>query len=305
MNVRVSTGDSSPERGSPEPQHEWSAKRAAALESRAPRAATRRAALTLLEMMVSITLLAAIMIGLLAMFNQAQKALHIAHMQSDVFENARGAIQIISRDLMEMTTYGENNVTNFHIRTIPSPIPSGGTLPLLAAGTNLPVHFSDAFWLTRVNDDWQGVGYYVADNPVLNTNYGVGTLFRFSGTVRRAFAPDLLGQFLQSQPTNTHRVSDGIVHLKFTAVYPETNGFSTNFVSDINYSFTSNDLPAFVDVEMGVLEAATLKQFEALQPANALAAQNFLRDHAGRIHFFRERVPIRNFVNPHRANEVQ
>ena len=253
--------------------------------------------------MVSITLLAAIMIGLLAMFNQAQKALHIAHMQSDVFENARGAMQIVSRDLMEMTSYEQTNVISVYGVATPSPIPNNGTLPLTT--TNLPVDFSEAFWLTRLNDDWQGVGYYVVDDPMFRTNYGVGTLYRFSGMVRRPFAPDLLNEFLKPQPTNAHRVSDGIVHFKLTAVYPEVMpNVSTNFVGATKFAFASNTLPAFVDVELGVLETATFKQFQALQPANVTAAQNFLRDHVGRIHFFRERVPIRNFINPYRANEV-
>jgi hypothetical protein len=37
---------------------------------------------------------------------------------------------------------------------------------------------------------------------------------------------------------------------------------------------------------------------------NPAAAQRFLTNQVGRIHFFRERVPIRNFINPYRANEV-
>ncbi len=72
----------------------------------------RRAALTLLEMMVAVTLLALIMIGLLAMFQQVQKALQVANAQTDVFENARGAIQLITRDLTEMRAFGETNVAN-------------------------------------------------------------------------------------------------------------------------------------------------------------------------------------------------
>jgi len=47
-----------------------------------------------------------------------------------------------------------------------------------------------------------------------------------------------------------------------------------------------------------------LKQFNALT-GNLAVAQNFLRDHVGRIHFFRERVPIHNFINPYRVNDLQ
>jgi hypothetical protein len=255
-------------------------------------------ALTLLEMMVAITLLAVIMIGLLAMFNQTQKALHIANAQTDVFESARGAIQIISRDLTEMTLYPDTNVFSSFANAWPSPI---DRLPL--PGGDVPVDFSDAFWLTRMNDNWQGVGYFVLDDIVNRTNYGVGTLYRFSGNVREPFVPQLFKAFTRVQPTNTHRVSDGIVHFTLEAVFI-TNSLSwTNFVRT-NTFWRGDVLPAFVDVELGVLEPQTLKQFQALKDFDVGTAQRFLTNHAAQIHFFRERVPIRNFINPHRSNEV-
>jgi hypothetical protein len=55
---------------------------------------------------------------------------------------------------------------------------------------------------------------------------------------------------------------------------------------------------------VGVLEPTSLKQFQSLSDFETNAAQNFLVSHAGKVHFFRERVPIRNFVNPYRSNEV-
>ena len=62
-------------------------------------------------MMVAVTLLAVIMVGLLAMFQYTQRALHVAHTQTDVFENARGAIQLVARDLAEMSAYGERTLS--------------------------------------------------------------------------------------------------------------------------------------------------------------------------------------------------
>ena len=268
--------------------------------------------------MVSITLLAAIMIGLLAMFNQAQKALHIAHMQSDVFENARGAMQIVGRDLAEMTGYSDANVVSAYAVNVPNPTPP---LPLPGPpAVSLPLYFDEAFWLTRVNDDWQGIGYYID-----GTNFGVGTLYRFSETTNHAWAAGLNNRF-HNPAVATHRISDGIVHFSMQAVYVTNTGTALNpvvsfdransftfphLVTEIttNIPPTTNNisipLPAFVDLEIGVLETATLKQFNALtNSANLTSAQNFLRDHVGRIHFFRERVPIRNFINPYRANEV-
>jgi type II secretory pathway pseudopilin PulG len=256
-----------------------------------------RRALTLLEMMVSVTLLAVIMIGLLAMFSHTQKALHVAATQTDVFENARGAIQLLSRDLSEMSPHEVSDVISATNQTVNNP---AGPLTLPGSGGTVlsqPIFFSEAFWLARKNDDWQGTGYYVE-----GANNGVGTLYRYSETTNLGWAPSLLNRFYNDPNIVTHRVSDGIVHFQLTAVYPETNNTSTNFVSSSEFLF-SNVLPAFVDIDLGVLEPGTLKQFEALTN-NPAAAQRFLTNQVGRIHFFRERVPIRNFINPYRANEV-
>ncbi|HTD66766.1 MAG TPA: hypothetical protein VK846_09595, partial [Candidatus Limnocylindria bacterium] len=128
---------------------------------------------------------------------------------------------------------------------------------------------------------------------------------------RRPEASTLFKHFLSPGPDAPvpRRVSDGIVHFAFVPTYPVgSNGFvptgnSFTFPRRVDAD-TVVEIPAYVDIEIGVLEPATLKQFRALKDFNTVAAQNFLRDHVGRIHFFRERVPIRNFVNPYRSNEV-
>jgi prepilin-type N-terminal cleavage/methylation domain-containing protein len=276
-----------------------------------------QAGLTLLEMMVAVTLLALIMVGLLMMFNQTQKALAIANAQTDVFEHGRGAVHRLTRDLAEISSYGRTNVTNFYSTPIPSPIPGNGTLPIPGSpGYDLPVDFSEAFWLARVNDEWHGVGYFID-----GTTFGVGTLMRFDRVNRLETAPLLQGEFEQGPITNFHRIAEGVVHFKLTAVWVTNTGPATNpivaSVQASNFQFpvlreegtgfdrrlTVIELPAFVDLELGVLEPDALKQFESL--TNDLSvAQNFLRNNVGRIHFFRERVPIRNFINPYRSHEV-
>ncbi len=264
-----------------------------------------RAALTLLEMMVAVTLLAVIMVGLLAMFQFTQRALHVAHTQTDVFENARAAIQLVARDLSEMSDYGDTNVNNLILARAASPLVS---LQPTVSPTALRIFFDETFWLTHVNTDWQGVGYFVQGA----TNSGVGTLYRFSQTTNQAAAPSLYGTYTTTT-NDIHRVSDGIVHFVVDATYATTNSngqvefFRTSLRDQQSFAFPtlSNGVPAFVDVEIGVLEPATLKQFQAIASANTPAAQTFLQDHVGRIHFFRERVPIHNFINPYRVNEMQ
>ncbi len=268
----------------------------------------RSRALTLLEMMVAVTLLAVIMIGLLAMFQFTQRALHVAHTQTDVFENARGAIQLVTRDLSEMTAYNATNVVNAQGTSNSSPV---GSLLLAQPSINVPVYFEEAFWLTRVNDDWQGIGYYVD-----GVNFGVGTLYRYSETTNYSAAPFLRNRFLASAPA--HRVSDGIVHFSLEAVHiyrdPTSALGKEQYIRRNNFTFPLPDtnavpvfsLPKFVDLEIGVLEPAALKQFSALtNNPDPTLAKRFLQEHVGRIHFFRERVPIHNFINPYRDDDLQ
>ncbi len=261
----------------------------------------RRAALTLLEMMVAVTLLAVIMVGLLAMFNQTQKALHIVNAQSDVFENARGAISMLSRDVSEMTAFGDTNIVNF---TFGQAVAGGGVDMTLPSGIPVSTRFYEAFWLSRVNDDWSAIGYFV-ENPFKS----VGTLYRFSVQGRQDQVAGWYNSFVTNGPSgpDVHRVSDGIVNFQMNAVYPVTNTTSTNFVSTNVLQLTADDLPAYVDLELGVLEPATVKQMQSLlsDPAiDSRVVEDFLKAQVGRIHFFRQRVPIRNFVNPYRSNEV-
>lgn len=281
-----------------------------------------RAALTLLEMMVAITLLMVIMVGLVMMFNQTQKALHIASQQSDVFEAARAAVQMISRDLAELSDFNplsqKPRVTNCYAIGLPSPLP-GGVLP--TAGGPQSVLFGEAFWLTRANDDWNGVGYFVE-----GTNSGIGTLYRYFRTDRAPQVPYLSGGFYVF--TNSRPIMEGVVHFSMSAVYIENqSGYldapvlelqhTNTFVFPYYYPeqkrtgtntipiITRISLPAFIDFELGVLEPSALKQFQSLTGnVPVTVSQKFLTNHVGQIHFFRERVPIRNFVNPYRSNEV-
>ncbi len=276
-------------------------------------------ALTLLEMMVAVTLLAVIMVGLLMMFNQTQKALHIASQQSDVFEATRATVQMISRDLTEVSDFNRPGVINCYSTNLASPLGGGGIA--LPFGTNQLLNFGEAFWLTRANDQWTGVGYYV-----VGTNSGIGTLYRFFEPTDAAGAPQLLGHFFFY--TNSP-VMEGVVHFAMSAVYVTNHsGFADNpstsferagtFEFPFSYVETNSvgtnkipvttriALPAFIDIEFGVLEPAALRQYQTIAAATpgTAVAQNFLLNHVGQVHFFRERVPVRNFVNPYRAHEA-
>jgi hypothetical protein len=151
------------------------------------------------------------------------------------------------------------------------------------------------------------VGYFVE-----NSFKGVGTLYRISMNGRENEVSQFFPAFINSGPSGplsrtVHRVSDGIVNFQINAVFPVSDAFSTNFISTNVFQFMANDLPAYVDLEFGVVEPTTLKQMESLLSDPGIdqkVVEHFLTNQLGRIHYFRQRVPIRNFLNPYRSNEV-
>jgi hypothetical protein len=101
---------------------------------------------------------------------------------------------------------------------------------------------------------------------------------------------------------------DGVVHLVVRA--HDTNGMwiSDNYTNAQNllrlgtaygesqfYMF-SNMVPAAVELQLGVLEDRPLARAESL-PFQSVAQSNYLAQQSGRVHVFRQLVPIPN-VDP-------
>jgi hypothetical protein len=257
------------------------------------RAAKSCRAFSLLEIMVAVTSLAIIMVGLLAMFYQTQRAFRSGATQSDVLEGGRTTMELITRDLQELYPTRVSHVTNFAAVDIsPSlvqPLPSGD------GRTNV---LQEAIFMTRVNDRWVGNVLLVADSDL-----GVGTLLRL--TASSADVVGLNNYLAKAAPSDFHRVTDGVIHFRFDAyndrgelitdprvqlpdgaVSLPRNGWADGYV------FTNNFLPAFIDVELGILEPKTLTNFRAKTNYPA-AASAYLQRQAGRVHLFKQRVHIR------------
>jgi hypothetical protein len=130
--------------------------------------------------------------------------------------------------------------------------------------------------------------------------------------------------------TNLHRIADGIVHLRVRAyanngflvitnqfrgtnsyardrsvalpnVWNYTNAWNTIACADaVNPDqsacyFMSNALPAYVDVELGILEPQILQRYRSI-PVPAVQRQ-YLSNHVAQVHLFHQRVAIPN-VDP-------
>jgi type II secretory pathway pseudopilin PulG len=281
----------------------------------------RSRAFSLIEILVVVALLAFIILGLVAMFDQTKRAFTKGMTQVDVLEAGRAAIEILSRDVSQMypAPYDSNAVTFYaEIAQFPplwQPLP--GNNP--EQRRNL---LEEMFFLTRETNSWKGIGYWVGATDTGNlpvaANNGWGTLYRFQtnttfrGLVAQPWqlyrAYNNFGQRTQRM----NRIIDGVVHFKVRAYDPrgvwitnslaatnsdirpiELSTFATNEVEF--YRFTNNAVPAFVELELGVLEERTLARVRSIP--DATARRNYLKDQAGRVHIFRTRIPIRN-VDP-------
>jgi type II secretory pathway pseudopilin PulG len=296
-----------------------------------------RAAFTLIEIMVVVVMLAVIILGLAAMFTQVQRAFRAGMTQTDVLEGGRVATEMIARELEQVTpSYAPGYLTsgkpttNFNF--FKYMVSDAGNYQLLAAGTTPRTNIlDDVFFLLHQNQTWTGVGYFVRANFTdgLAVPGQVGTLYRFETSCSAAqFAqiPDrLFYGFSQAElgrsPANVSKIMDGIIHFRVRAY--DTNGLwivpplgapNRYFYRDPNivlfaplaglsdpsqFNFYSNAVPAFLEFELGVLEQHAYDRYLSIPsiPGPNNPQDVFLRNQAGRVHLFRQRVGVRN-VDP-------
>ena len=175
--------------------------------------------------MVTVGLLSFIILGLLLMFNQTQRAFRAGLTQTDVLEAGRATMDLMTREMEQMSasqspdyidfTGVRRRTTNFFVEpstNFYSAISSGAfswTKPLLQElpgngqpRTNLVQRF---FFLSKLNQDWIGTGYDVVPD---DANQCVGTLYRYSTNYPRGFLLPLSAQFLSTPLTNRNRIAD-------------------------------------------------------------------------------------------------
>lgn len=274
------------------------------------------AAFSVIEIMVAVALLAVIIVGLLAMFYQVQRAFRAGTAQVDVMEGGRATMNLLTRDLQEMTTTGLSFVTNCVI------LPSQAltlTSQELSSGEARENYLQDICLVSRLNDEWIGMAYRVAF-----ADTGVGTLYRlnvrrpveslpFENTNAVTRLSDFACTNLDFAGPDLHRVVDGVVHLTFTPY--DTNGFSFRTYNETDprsglrdlridhkadiMAFMETNLPAYIDIELAVLEPGAFEKFNARIdsslpfPQSINRATNYLARQIGRTHVFRQRVAIR------------
>lgn len=271
------------------------------------RVARQPAAFSLVEILIVTALLSVIILGLMAMFGQTQRAFRLGMTQSDVLEAGRAATELLGRELAQMRPSQISGTTNFFLwipnnfTPLVQPLP-GGTV----GRTNV---FMDLFFLTRADQRWSAIAYTVRDpdDVTLRPQGGVGTLYSYR--VENLWWYDLpsqLGEFYAPGQTNLSRIADGIVHFRVRAF--DTNGVwitdelpglhqnsdvrvSTLVPGEIGYcALISNAVPAAVEIELGFLEPRVWERARAIP--NDDARRRYLEGQAGRVHLFRQRITV-------------
>lgn len=278
-------------------------------------------AFSLIEVMVAVSLMSVIVLGLLAMFSQTQRAFRSGITQVDVMEGGRAACELMAREMEQVTATGLPNTLNFFSQfngyALIQSLPGGSQ-----ERTNV---LDDIFFLTRENRNWQGVGYRVE-----STNM-VGTLYRYETNVANI---DLSWIYYADQDptfkfrdwtftTQRSRVVDGVVHLRVLAYdsfgslltgnigssvavtnvtdlsqNPRWHGIRLSPDLDLAYHFRSNAVPAYLELEIGILEQKTAERCRNIVGINQNDMNNkqaeFLKTKSGNVQIFRQRIPVRN-----------
>ena len=260
----------------------------------------RTSAFSLIEIMVSMTLLSVIVVGLLVVFNHTSRALRAVNNTTDVLEGARATVNFVTHDFSAMAASGVSNYVNLYALAFTWPPPTI-QMPDGSVRSNI---LHDCFLVTRENDRWMGVGYFLDRDQRTDA---VGTLYRFDVETNGPVPdPSWFTNFIAARvgQTNVHRIADGVVHFELTAfyengrVYPPPTRTNDLIAVDHGLAFRNKFLPAHVELEIGLMEPETTRKFNAIDSANAAAARSFLMQQAGKMHLFRQRIAIRNHSLP-------
>src|SRR6266581_4684194 len=189
-----------------------------------PRHSPLDTAFSLIEILITVGLLSFIILGLLLMFNQVQRAFRSSTTQADILEAGRAVADMLARELEEMTpshiAYKPGKLRSINFMTeIESPayghydfgdplrqfLP-GATMPDGSGPTRTNI-VQEFFFMRKLNQDYVGTGYLVVphySNAV--TDVSVGSLYRYAVSTNKNAALSLGWNFVNGPNfTDLHR----------------------------------------------------------------------------------------------------
>lgn len=270
-----------------------------------------REGFTLVEILTALAITTVIVVALVSMFNTSTKALLAANRMTDIWEDSRAAFGLLRSDISQATVGGRTNRVNLY---------AGGGV--VASMTNqfvgsIDTRLQEIYILSNDGGPWGATVYRVVRETA---NAGVGTLYRFqtnyashsvaSGDVLPIDVPvnnlshplrAAYDSSLDASLNQFKKLADGVVNLRLVAfatdgrAYTNTATLSPAPTDHEVYpdymTFWGQALPAFVDLELFVLEPDRIEEFRA--QAGDIAKRNYLERHVGNIQIFRTRIPIR------------
>jgi len=274
---------------------------------------------TVLELMLSVSIMTVIVIGLYTVFDATQRALRTTVSQVDALEGVRAASDLLVRDLEAAAPVriANTNWTSLSVYLNPFAVPvefqplKKGDAPVLSTA------MQDLFFVTRQNDTWTAIGYWIG--PVNTNQLGqpitLGRLYRFTyETNGVAFAyTNLYARFNgPDRIRDSQMVIDGVVHLRTVAYDYDGKALVSQLFTntpielrpwfpdplrntETAYRFRRMNVPPFpaaLELELGVVEPQVVARASSIPNANA--ARDYLARQAGNVHFFRHRIPLRN-----------
>src|SRR5262249_38655914 len=167
---------------------------------------------------------------------QTQRAFRAGMAQTDQMEGGRMFTEMLSRDLQQITPTYQTNGLNFFAE-VPTQNPSYYPLEEVLPASTVPrtniLH--DLFFMSRYNQTWSGVGYFVRTNAGIGTYAdNLGSLYRYETNIHVSQLDGLYAlqpyfNFLQATNfpngtnNNVSKVLDGVVEFR-VRVFDRTNG---------------------------------------------------------------------------------
>jgi len=258
----------------------------------------QQSGVTLLELMVAISVLTVIILGLYSMFDRTQKAFLNSMTEVELQDSGRAFTLIMTRDLEQMQPSRLVNRTNLYISPILiNNLPINGFNQYSMLGSNVFTNVVQEFFFLTHTSYWNGIAYLMqpistnANDVMLFTNLGVGALYRYSTNVNDFYhrSTDLFAVYTNSSSADSQRMTEGVVHLELRPY-----DLAGNYLDPSTNQFTNGVVPAYLELEVAVLEPKVLLQARSI--GNAVAQKNFLQETTNRpsaVHIYRSRTSVR------------
>ncbi len=279
------------------------------------RPAAVRQGFSMVEILVVVSIFSVIVLALMAVFSGTQRAFRSTLTQTGVLEGGRATMDLITRDLRGLVPSdgAVNGAVNFlvadngsYATPLVQSMPGGSS-----SRQNL---LQEIFILNHYNNGWWGVAYAIGTN---RQSASLATsLYRLQCPTNGSTVTDpstlytnqAVQSFFANPLTNGSHLIDGVVHFAVRAYSPAgyqinsayTNAFpgklsqtafSTLQGNASGMQMYSNNLPAAVELQLGVLEDQVLAHALSLSAASSLS---YLQGQSGAVHLFRQRVSIPN-----------